>query len=92
MTDDGLIEAMARHVAGLNGHSDDWERYLEEAADYLDFCRPIIEAQEKDKYAKVALETYSDPDRLKYTHDTYTSGFSDCKLKIFRAIVESTNG
>ena len=58
MADDALIEAMARHVAGLNGHSDDWERYLEEAADYLDFCRPIIEAQERKRCARIAEGRY----------------------------------
>lgn len=48
-------------------------------------------ASERERCAKVALDTYSDKDRLKYTHDTYTSGFSDCKLKIHRAIMGYSN-
>jgi hypothetical protein len=33
-----LIERAAKHVAALNGHSDDWERFLDEARDYVNFA------------------------------------------------------
>ena len=50
-----------------------------------------VRKDERERCAKVALDTYSDKDRMKYVHDTYTSGFSDCKLKIHRAIMETGN-
>lgn len=37
-----MIKKTARHVAALNGHSDEWERFLDEAEDYLDAILPEI--------------------------------------------------
>lgn len=34
-----LVERAAKHVAALNGHSEEWEMYLEEAEDYVNFIR-----------------------------------------------------
>lgn len=39
---DELVERAAKHVASLNGHSDDWERYMEDAADYVNFVRSQV--------------------------------------------------
>ena len=97
MTDDALIEAMAKAMSDSGNkdweHAEDWFKdiYIVQAYAALAVCKPVIEQAERERCAKIALDTYSDTDRMKYTHDTYTSGFSDCKLKIHRAIMGYTN-
>ena len=55
--DDILREIAAMHVARIDGHSDDWDRYVDEAKDYIDAIRPHIEAVERERCAKRILET-----------------------------------
>lgn len=93
MNDEELIEAMAKAMSESGNkdwmYAEDWFKdiYIGQAYAALAVCKPVIEKAERERFAKVALDTYSDKDRMKYTHDTYTSGFSDCKLKIHRAIM-----
>ena len=52
--DDMLREIAAMHFAGIDGHSDDWDRYVDEAKNYIDAIRPHIEAAERERCAKIA--------------------------------------
>lgn len=52
LDDEKLREIAARHVAGIDGHSDDWDRYVDEAKDYIDAIRPHIEAAERERCVK----------------------------------------
>jgi hypothetical protein len=52
--DDILREIAAMHFARIDGHSDNWDRYVDEAKDYIDAIRPHIEAVERERCAKIA--------------------------------------
>lgn len=43
MSDDDIAKRAAQHVAALNGHSDEWERFMDEARDYMCFAADEIE-------------------------------------------------
>ncbi len=59
---DELIEESAKYVARLNGHAAEWDRFMEEAEDYIGFARPEIEAPLRARIAELeaALKPFAD--------------------------------
>lgn len=67
MTDDSLIEAMARSIlahivegAEVVTQGDDWKAFEGEAKAALAVARPIIEAQERERCANKAFQAWLD--------------------------------
>lgn len=78
-----LVERAAKHVAALNGHTDDWGRYVEEANDYVLF---ILE-----EAAKVA-ENLRDHENTDAWTITRAMAFNACATAIRKLAEKDAKG
>jgi len=59
MSDDALIEAMARAIVGVyltDNCENAWREFTDEAKAALAVARPIIEAQERDECWRIVMQ------------------------------------
>lgn len=78
---DALVEKVAQIIA-----RDDDPMVIEMYRQFSRTALAVALPEILERAAKVADDAHSDPARKRLTHDDYTTGWSDCKLKIAAAI------